>query len=151
VDTSLSPRTRPNSAAADIRNLEDRQSRVRGRSGFALAPNNTPGPEFQPLLRLYSIQNGYDYYTYNAAERDARGALTPPPGDPSFGKIGWRYEGDPGFIAVSPAAGTTIVYCLYNTVTGAHFFTESAGTRTAVLALSSTWEEQPARLRLRHG
>src|SRR6185369_16853321 len=29
------------------------------RSGFALSPNNTPGPEFQPLFRLYNLQKGY--------------------------------------------------------------------------------------------
>ncbi len=68
-----------------------------GRGGFSLAATQTVG--FTQLFRLYNLEKGFHYYTASAAERDALLALNPPQGDPNFGKVGWRFEGSPGFIA----------------------------------------------------
>ncbi len=109
-----------------------------GRGGFSLVATAQPG--FTPLFRLYNLQKGYHYYTSSAGERDFLLSLNPPSTDPNFGKIGWRFEGSPGFIADTQQAGTNQVFRLYNKTSGAHLFTENPAVRAAVLQ-SPEWEE----------
>jgi uncharacterized delta-60 repeat protein len=109
-----------------------------GRGGFSLVATAEPG--FKPLFRLYNLQKGYHYYTASVAEKDFLLSLNPPSTDPNFGKIGWRFEGSPGFIADTQQAGTNQVYRLYNKTSGAHLFTENPAVRAAVLQ-STEWEE----------
>ncbi len=88
-----------------------------GRGGFSLAATQATG--FTQLFRLYNLQKGYHYYTASVAERDFLLSLNPPTTDPNFGKIGWRFEGSPGFIADTQQAGTSQVFRLYNKTSGA--------------------------------
>jgi uncharacterized delta-60 repeat protein len=109
-----------------------------GRGGFSLVATAQPG--FTPLFRLYNLQKGYHYYTASVAEKDFLLSLNPPSTDPNFGKVGWRFEGSPGFIADTQQAGTNQVFRLYNKTSGAHLFTENPAVRAAVLQ-SPEWEE----------
>ncbi len=109
-----------------------------GRGGFSLVATQQPG--FTQLFRLYNFQKGYHYYTASVAERDFLLSLNPSTTDPNFGKIGWRFEGSPGFIADTQQAGTNQVFRLYNKTSGAHLFTENPAVRAAVLQ-SPEWEE----------
>ncbi len=109
-----------------------------GRGGFSLVATAQPG--FTQLFRLYNLQKGYHYYTASAGERDFLLSLNPPSNDPNFGKVGWRFEGSPGFIADTQQAGTNQVFRLYNKTSGAHLFTENPAVRAAVLQ-SPEWEE----------
>ncbi len=65
---------------------------------------------------------------------------TPPQGDPNFGRVGWRFEGSPGFIADTQQSGTSQVFRLYNRTSGTHLFTENPAVKAAVLQLQG-WEE----------
>jgi uncharacterized delta-60 repeat protein len=109
-----------------------------GRGGFSLVATAQSG--FTPLFRLYNLQKGYHYYTASVAEKDFLLSLNPPSTDPNFGKVGWRFEGSPGFIADTQQSGTSQVFRLYNKTSGAHLFTENPAVRAAVLQ-SPEWEE----------
>jgi uncharacterized delta-60 repeat protein len=109
-----------------------------GRGGFSLAATQPAG--FAPLFRLYNLQQGYHYYTASAGERDFLLALNPPETDPNFGRVGWRFEGSPGFITDTQQPGTTEIFRLYNRTSGAHLFTENPAVRQVILALPG-WEE----------
>jgi hypothetical protein len=104
-------------------------------AGFAVVVEQVAGA--QTVYRLYNVQRGFHYYTTNAAERDRLVGLVPPT-SPDFGTIGWRYEGNEGFMYAAPVAGTVEIFRLYNPLSGTHLFTESAATRNAVLGLG-TW------------
>jgi hypothetical protein len=104
-------------------------------AGFAVVTEAVTGA--QTVYRLYNLQRGFHYYTTNAAERDRLVGLVPPT-SPDFGTIGWRYEGDEGFMYAGQVAGTVEIFRLYNPLSGTHLFTESATTRNAVLGLG-TW------------
>lgn len=104
-------------------------------SGFAVATEPVTGG--QTVYRLYNLQRGFHYYTTSAAERDFLVGLVPP-NSPDFGRIGWRYERDEGFMYATQVPGTVEIFRLYNPVTGEHLFTESVDQRNGVLALG-TW------------
>jgi hypothetical protein len=104
-------------------------------SGFSVAAEAVAGS--LPVYRLYNLQKGFHYYTTSSAERDFLTGLVPP-NSPDFGRIGWRYERDEGFMYTSPAVSTVEISRLYNPATGAHLFTESPAVRNGVLALG-TW------------
>ena len=104
-------------------------------AGFAVVAEAVAGA--QTVYRLYNVQRGFHYYTTNAVERDRLVGLVPPT-SPDFGRIGWRYERDEGFMYATPVAGTVEIFRLYNPLSGTHLFTESTATRNAVLGLG-TW------------
>jgi hypothetical protein len=103
-----------------------------GKPGFALATAPTTGD--RPVYRLYNLHEGRHYYTYNAAERDYLVSLSPPPGDPNYGKYGWRYERDEGFLFTFAYPGTEEVFRLYNNNSGTHLFTSDPHEKDAILA-----------------
>ena len=95
-----------------------------------------PGGAAVPVYRLYNIQTGRHYYTYNAVERDSLVNIVPlPPSGPDTRTTGWRYEKDEGYIFSSQVAGTTEIYRLYNQNTGVHLYTEDPVVKDAVLAI----------------
>jgi hypothetical protein len=105
------------------------------RPGFKVESTSDSGAK--PIFRLYNLALGYHYYTSNVTERDYLVNLVPPPptGQPDKRTTGWRYGKDEGFIYRTLVSGSTEIFRLYNRNTGVHLFTESAGTKDAILSL----------------
>ena len=105
-----------------------------GQSGFDVMADDTTGG--LPIYRLYNLQTGRHYYTYNPAERDYLVNIVPAPtSGPDTRVVGWRYEKIDGYIYNSPRAGTSEIFRLYNSDSGVHLYTENASVRDAVLLI----------------
>lgn len=102
-----------------------------GVTGFSIF--SSPAPGSTPLYRVYNFDKGYHYYTLNQAEKNGLIAASPQPGQPGFGRTGWRDEGVEGHMFTSQQPGTTEIYRLYNNQSGVHLFTEIAAAKDGIL------------------
>jgi hypothetical protein len=108
------------------------------RPGFAIHTSQVANS--LPLHRLYNLRDGFHYYTLNTAERDFLVSLTPPGPNPA---VGWRYEGDEGFMFANQVAGTSEIFRLYNRDSGTHLFTQDVGTKDTILRLfPNSWRQE---------
>jgi hypothetical protein len=112
-----------------------------GLGGFAIL--TSPTDHASPLFRLYNLQQGFHYYTLDAAEKAHLLSLNPPPSDPIAGQVGWRDEGVEGYLysvtdgrPVEP--GTKSLFRLYNQDSGTHLLTDNPTVREAVLGIASS-------------
>lgn len=104
------------------------------RSGMALVHTANPDSTLLPVFRLYNFQTGEHYYTTDTNEKNFLTSIVPP-SDPRYGTIGWRDEGVEGYTPNTNSSGTQLVYRLYNTISGEHFYARSAAERDAILAI----------------
>ncbi|TPW11714.1 MAG: hypothetical protein FD129_1603, partial [bacterium] len=74
-----------------------------GRSGFHVDVSQETGTS--PIYRLYNIQKGYHYYTFNTAERDFLMNLVPAPATGQPATVETRHS-EAAVPAVSPPAST---------------------------------------------
>ena len=112
-----------------------------GNSSFGLLTSETFFTK--GLYRLYNFQTGAHYYTIDKNEKNYLIGLVPP-GNPSYGQVGWRDEGIEGYMWDRDLNyGATIVYRLYNQTTGVHLFTENAGTAAGIVStFPNSWSIQ---------
>jgi uncharacterized delta-60 repeat protein len=102
-------------------------------TGFAVVPTQVAGST--PIYRLYNLQTGRHYYTYNIAERDFLVGLVPPPATgPDTRTSGWRFETTEGYIFATQVTGTTEIFRLYNMNSGVHLYTQDAAYKNSILS-----------------
>ncbi|MBS0430486.1 MAG: VCBS repeat-containing protein [Proteobacteria bacterium] len=79
----------------------------------------------QPVFRFYNVRTGTHFFTISEYERDQVQAKYPEV---------YTYEGVAWYAVTTSEAGSSPVYRFYNTKTGTHFYTLSAGERDSVIA-----------------